>query len=118
MEKISQPSDLQSICTSEAPFKSVGPRQQIENLDRPALDDRSYCVVTLPNQLEVLLIHDANTDKAGAALDVNVGSFSDPKDMPGTAHAVEHMLSMGTEKVSFYACDIGPQVCHTWISAL
>jgi insulysin len=32
-------------------------------------------------------------------LDVNVGSFSDPKDMPGLAHAVEHMLFMGTEKV-------------------
>jgi insulysin len=71
-----------------------------DNMERPALDDRSYRVVRLPNQLEVLLIHDADTDKASAALDVNAGSFSDTDDMPGLAHAVEHMLFMGTEKVS------------------
>ncbi|KAF2746080.1 LuxS/MPP-like metallohydrolase [Sporormia fimetaria CBS 119925] len=71
---------------------------RIEELERPLLDDRSYRVITLPNKLEVLLIHDANTDKASAALDVNVGSFSDAEDMPGIAHAVEHLLFMGTEK--------------------
>jgi insulysin len=43
-------------------------------------------------------IHEAGTDKASAALDVNVGSFSDAEDMPGIAHAVEHLLFMGTEK--------------------
>ncbi|KAF2437115.1 a-pheromone processing metallopeptidase Ste23 [Tothia fuscella] len=67
-------------------------------MERPALDDRSYRVIRLPNQLEALLIHDADTDKASGALDVNVGSFSDATDMPGLAHAVEHMLFMGTEK--------------------
>ncbi|KAF2021275.1 hypothetical protein BU24DRAFT_416934 [Aaosphaeria arxii CBS 175.79] len=73
-------------------------RQRIEDLERPALDDRAYRIITLPNQLEVLLIHDAKTDKASAAMDVNVGSFSDAEDMPGIAHAVEHLLFMGTEK--------------------
>ena len=63
-------------------------RQKIEDLERPQLDDRSYRIITLPNQLEVLLIHEAGTDKASAALDVNVGSFSDAPDMPGIAHAV------------------------------
>ncbi|KAF2685190.1 hypothetical protein K458DRAFT_417258 [Lentithecium fluviatile CBS 122367] len=74
------------------------PRERIEDLERPALDDRSYRIVTLPNKLEVLLIHDPNTDKSSAALDVNVGSFSDAEDMPGIAHAVEHLLFMGTKK--------------------
>lgn len=74
--------------------------ERIEDLERPALDDRSYRNVTLPNELEFLLIHDAETDKSSAALNVNVGSFSDPKDMPGEAHAVEHLLFMGTKKVS------------------
>jgi insulysin len=68
-------------------------------LETPSLDDRSYRVVRLPNQLEVLLVHDANTDKASAAMDVNVGSFSDPKDLEGLSHTVEHMLFMGTKKV-------------------
>lgn len=69
-----------------------------EHLERPALDDRSYKVIRLSNKLEALLIHDPTTDKASAALDVNAGSFSDADDMPGMAHAVEHLLFMGTEK--------------------
>ncbi|KAF2191778.1 LuxS/MPP-like metallohydrolase [Zopfia rhizophila CBS 207.26] len=81
---------------SEPLSRSARPR--IEDLERPALDDRSYRIIILPNQLEVLLIHDPKTDKASAALDVNVGSFSDAEDMPGIAHAVEHLLFMGTEK--------------------
>ena len=63
------------------------------------LDTRSYRVVQLPNKLQALLIHDADTDKAAAAMDVNVGSFSDYEEMPGIAHAVEHLLFMGTKKV-------------------
>lgn len=74
-------------------------RPRIEDLERAEVDDRSYRIITLPNQLEVLLIHDATADKASAAMDVNVGSFSDAEDMPGIAHAVEHLLFMGTEKV-------------------
>jgi hypothetical protein len=76
------------------------PDRIAENLERPALDDRSYRVIRLENQLEALLIHDPDTDKVSGALDVNVGSFSDADDMPGIAHAVEHLLFMGTEKVS------------------
>lgn len=70
-----------------------------ERLEKPALDDRSYRVVQLPNRLEALLVHDPDTDKASASVNVNVGSFSDADDMPGMAHAVEHLLFMGTEKV-------------------
>lgn len=70
-----------------------------DQLEKPLLDDRSYRVIRLPNELEALLIHDPNTDKASAAMDVNVGSLEDPKEMQGMAHAVEHLLFMGTEKV-------------------
>lgn len=70
-----------------------------ENLEKPELDDRSYRVIRLPNQLEALLVHDPDTDKASAAVNVNVGNFSDQDDMPGMAHAVEHLLFMGTKKV-------------------
>lgn len=70
-----------------------------ECLEKPELDDRSYRVIRLPNQLEALLVHDPDTDKASAAVNVNVGNFSDEDDMPGMAHAVEHLLFMGTKKV-------------------
>ncbi|KAJ5223283.1 Peptidase M16 core [Penicillium chermesinum] len=69
-----------------------------EDLEKPELDDRSYRVIRLPNKLEALLVHDPDTDKASAAVNVNVGNFSDQDDMPGMAHAVEHLLFMGTKK--------------------
>ncbi|KAI1492445.1 peptidase M16 inactive domain-containing protein [Biscogniauxia mediterranea] len=69
-----------------------------DQLEIPSLDDREYRVIRLPNKLEALLVHDPETDKASAALDVNVGNFSDEEDMPGMAHAVEHLLFMGTKK--------------------
>ena len=61
-------------------------------------DHRSYASFTLPNQLKVLIISDPTTDKAAAALDVKVGSASDPRDWQGLAHFLEHMLFLGTEK--------------------
>ena len=70
-----------------------------DTLEKPQLDNRTYRVIRLSNKLEALLIHDTDTDKASAAMDVNVGSFSDDEDMPGMAHAVEHLLFMGTKKV-------------------
>lgn len=70
-----------------------------EQLETPSLDDRAYRVIKLANKLEVLLVHDAETDKASAAMDVNVGNFSDEEELSGTAHAVEHLLFMGTKKV-------------------
>ena len=82
--------------------RPAGVERLADRLDKPLLDERSYRVVKLPNQLEALLIHDADTDKASAAMDVNVGSFSDSKDLPGIAHAVEHLLFMGTEKVGIF----------------
>lgn len=47
-------------------------------LEKPANDEREYRLIKLANQLEVLLISDPDTDRASAALDVHVGSLSDP----------------------------------------
>jgi hypothetical protein len=102
MSTLSQP---QSPSTAESPLREQ--RHSLvqtvaDQLETPSLDDRQYRVIKLENQLEVLLVQDADTDKASAAMDVNVGNFSDPPDMPGLAHCVEHMLFMGTKKV----CDL------------
>ena len=61
------------------------------------MDDRSYRVIKLANQLEALLVHDPDTDKASASANVNVGNFSDEEAMSGMAHAVEvrYALSRG-----------------------
>lgn len=65
---------------------------------KPALDNRKYKLVSLNNNLKALLIHDPDTDKSAAALDVNVGSFADPTQLPGLAHFCEHLLFLGTQK--------------------
>eukprot|EP01006_Ploeotia_vitrea_P044505 TRINITY_DN66835_c8_g9_i1.p1 TRINITY_DN66835_c8_g9~~TRINITY_DN66835_c8_g9_i1.p1 ORF type:complete len:1085 (-),score=521.06 TRINITY_DN66835_c8_g9_i1:2330-5323(-) len=65
---------------------------------KSAEDEREYRIVTLSNELQVMLISDPETDKSAAAMDVHVGHFSDPDDLPGLAHFCEHMLFLGTEK--------------------
>lgn len=69
-----------------------------DDIERPELDQRTYRLVRLENDLEALLVHDPDTDKASAALDVHVGHLSDPWDAAGLAHFCEHLLFMGTEK--------------------
>ncbi len=45
-----------------------------------------------------MLVSDDSADKSAASLDVRVGSALDPRPLFGTAHFLEHMLFMGTEK--------------------
>ena len=61
-------------------------------------DDYQYRLLTLPNDMEVLLISDPGTVKAAASLDINVGSGDNPPDRAGLAHFLEHMLFLGTDK--------------------
>ena len=76
-----------------APASALASGAEIE---RSPADPRSYRAITLANGLEALLVSDPDTDKAAAALDVNVGSGNDPADRPGMAHFIEHMLFLGT----------------------
>ncbi|MFK7823004.1 MAG: insulinase family protein [Oligoflexales bacterium] len=61
-------------------------------------DKRQYKSLTLPNNLEILLVSDPSLNKSAASLDVGVGSLEDPKEHLGLAHFLEHMLFLGTEK--------------------
>ena len=59
-------------------------------------DKRTYRGLVLGNGMKILLVSDPTTDKAAAALDVNIGHMSDP--ISGLAHFCEHMLFLGTKK--------------------
>ena len=61
-------------------------------------DDRAYRFITLDNGLRAVLVSDPNTTKAAAAIDVGNGYLSDPSELPGLAHFLEHMLFLGTDK--------------------
>jgi insulysin len=65
-------------------------------VEKSASDERLYRYLVLPNELRVLLVSDPSSEKASAAIDVNVGSYSDIQG--GEAHFLEHLLFMGTKK--------------------
>lgn len=65
---------------------------------KPDLDKRQYRAIKLPNNLDVLLVSDINTDIEAAAVHIKAGHFNDPDDRKGLAHFNEHMLFLGTEK--------------------
>lgn len=71
---------------------------RMNNIAKSQQDNRDYRGLQLTNGLKVLLVSDPATDKAAAALTVDVGHMSDPDNIPGLAHFCEHMLFLGTEK--------------------
>ncbi|XP_069679683.1 insulin-degrading enzyme isoform X2 [Periplaneta americana] len=75
-----------------------GVKRRVDDIVKSAEDKRLYRCLELQNDMKVLLISDAGTDKSSASLDVNVGHMSDPTHLPGLAHFCEHMLFLGTEK--------------------
>ena len=74
------------------------PANNPQTVIKSANDNRAYRYLTLPNQLNVLLISDSHTERSAASVDVHVGSRQDPEDYQGLAHFLEHMLFLGTEK--------------------
>jgi len=70
--------------------------QQDEMTVSPA-DTFSYRNITLGNGLRVVLVNTPDSEKAAAAVTVDVGSGDDPKDRQGLAHFLEHMLFLGTK---------------------
>ncbi|CAB9516307.1 Insulin-degrading enzyme [Seminavis robusta] len=63
-------------------------RQQV-----PFSSLRQYKSVTLSNGLRVLLVNDKSAVRGGVAIKVSGGGqFSDPKELPGCAHLMEHMV--------------------------
>ncbi|NOQ63810.1 MAG: peptidase M16 [Methyloprofundus sp.] len=89
---------LSSACTTLPPTMETSTNMQTDTVVQSQNDKRHYQAFTLDNDLKVLIISDPETKKAAAALDVFVGSASDPDDRAGLAHFLEHMLFLGTEK--------------------
>ncbi len=77
---------------------SLMPNQTSEQIIKSNNDKREYRAFVLDNQLPVIVISDPTADKAAAAMNVSVGSGSDPQEFAGLAHFLEHMLFLGTEK--------------------
>ena len=66
--------------------------EQTDKVKSPPRDKKQYRWLRASNGLRVLLVHDPDTEKAAAALEVHAGHFSDPDERPGLAHFTEHMM--------------------------
>lgn len=73
---------------------SVEKSNQIDSDDLPFSSVRKQNTVTLSNGLPVILVNDKLSSRSSVALMFNgPGQFSDPQDIPGLAHLMEHMIS-------------------------
>src|SRR5579862_6747511 len=81
---------------SSLPAYQVVANQATLPILTPALEDRKVEKLILNNGLHVYLISDPGTEQSAAGIAVESGSWDDPKEYPGMAHFLEHMLFMGT----------------------
>ena len=64
------------------------------------LDKSQSKTIVLENELKVYLLSDPDFNVSAASLAVDVGSLENPDNRLGLAHFLEHMLFLGTEKIS------------------
>lgn len=95
-------SGLVLFCThlfcSEKPSYSLIEDQASYPLLNPDMQQRKTAKIRLNNGLTAYLISDPLSEQSGGCLCVEAGSWDDPQEFPGTAHFLEHMLFLGTEK--------------------
>ncbi|CAF5141886.1 unnamed protein product [Rotaria sp. Silwood1] len=70
----------------------------VDNIKKSECDPWDYRGLELSNEMLIVLISHPNIDKAAAALHVSIGSLANPRDVPGIAHFLEHMLFIGSTK--------------------
>lgn len=63
-----------------------------------SLQDISRRKIALDNGIKILVISDPKATESALAIGVNCGKFHDPRDYPGTAHFLEHMVLIASEK--------------------
>jgi insulysin len=70
-----------------------------------------YKIVILLNQVETLVIYDPDTDKTSAAINVNMGNFSNNQDIQSITYIIEYkprvLFSLQETNFSRYLLIIG-----------
>ncbi|CAG7729317.1 unnamed protein product [Allacma fusca] len=92
--------DVETIEATKSPH--IGPKSvyKFKLVIKSASDKRIYRVFTLANKMKIVLISDPDSVKSAAALSIQAGSMSDPKEFPGMAHLCERMLFAGNSSVT------------------
>ena len=83
------------------PVTSVGNEIIYEEALLPYSSVRQFKSITLSNGMEVLLVQDKTAVQSTAALTIRgAGQFSDPSDLGGLAHLMEHMTLAARRRFS------------------
>ena len=61
-------------------------------------DYRKYRAIRLGNGITALLTNDAQSKHFAAAVSIDAGASSDPRQLPGLAHFTEHMCFLGSKR--------------------
>ena len=61
-------------------------------------DQAQFRRLVLDNGLRVMLVSDPRFNRSGASMSAAVGQIDDPRETPGMAHFLEHVLSRGNAK--------------------
>ncbi|KAL8425331.1 hypothetical protein Efla_001713 [Eimeria flavescens] len=65
---------------------------------KPEADYRDFRHYQLTNGMHAIAVHHPRSTEAGFSVAAHTGSLYDPKEVPGLAHFLEHMLFLGTSK--------------------
>ncbi|XP_029376409.1 insulin-degrading enzyme isoform X3 [Echeneis naucrates] len=90
--------DFRLVSSLQLRMTDPAVKRVVSDITRSPEDKRVYRALEFTNGLKAMLISDPTTDKSSAALDVHIGSLSDPGNISGLAHFCEHMLFLGTKK--------------------
>ena len=82
---------------AHAPFATVTDHNTLK-IATPALASQQTEKLRLGNGMAVYLVADPDIEASAAEMTVAAGSWQDPDAFLGTAHFLEHMLFMGTER--------------------
>jgi len=97
-----KPLSISNMSTKSASVRVV------DTIKKSDSDIWNYRGLELDNGMLCVLISHPTIDKAAASLNVEIGSYADPNEVPGVAHFLEHMLFMGSTKVRpkprFFIC--------------
>lgn len=91
-EVLSTVSGVSAVSTDADDQSEPTEMKIFNNIQKSKLDKREYRGLILTNGLRVMLISDESTNRSAVCMDVNVGSWSDPLELPGLAHFVEHQV--------------------------
>ena len=70
----------------------------MSNINKPKITDDKIIGGKLNNGIKYILINKKKLERTYVSININVGSFHNPKDYGGLAHFLEHMLFIGSKK--------------------